>query len=179
MKAQWQLWTSALSKEQCQQIKNICEQYAPVDAGIFAENKPDDKVRRSKVRWVYDKSIKALLLDYAEQANRNAFNVDIDQPFDIQYTEYHSNKNGFYDWHHDVELNNTKAFDRKLSVVIQLDDPSDYEGGNFEFKGIENPNFKPQGSVIVFPSFLEHRVTPVTSGIRHSLVTWVEGPPWR
>jgi PKHD-type hydroxylase len=63
-----------------------------------------------------------------------------------------------------------------------LSDPSDYEGGRFEFDNtlpqLPDEAFK-KGSVIVFPSFHKHRVTPVTSGIRHSLVTWVEGPHWR
>ena len=179
MKTQWQLWTSALNKQKCDELKKICEAYEVVNGGIFANNAEDTSVRKSKVRWVYDSYIKDLLLSYARDANRNAFNVDIDQPYEIQYTEYHSNEKGFYDWHHDIDWSSEKAFDRKLSVVIQLDNPSEYEGGDFEFKGIENPNFKPQGSVIVFPSYLEHRVTPVTSGIRHSLVTWIEGPRWK
>lgn len=179
MREQWQLWTSALSKEQCEWIKSICESFPAVDGGIFANNAEDSSVRRSKVRWVYDNNIKQILLNYAVDANRNAFGVDIIQPFEIQYTEYHAENNGFYDWHHDIDWSNERPFDRKLTVVIQLDDPSSYEGGDFCFKGVDNPNFKPQGSVLVFPSYLEHMVTPITSGTRHSLVTWVEGPRWK
>ncbi len=73
------------------------------------------------------------------------------------------------------------AYDRKLSVVIQLSPRESYEGGTFEFSTAAHPGaaFEPRGSVLIFPSFLQHRVLPVTSGIRHSLVTWVEGPQWR
>ena len=71
-------------------------------------------------------------------------------------------------------------YDRKLSVVVQLTDPSDYEGGIFEFKTVETPaNFKTRGSILVFPSYLEHQVTEITEGTRYSLVCWAEGPRWR
>ena len=71
-------------------------------------------------------------------------------------------------------------YDRKLSVVVQLTDPDEYEGGEFKFKYVEQPEgFNNRGSVLVFPSYLEHCVTPVTKGTRHSLVTWIEGPRWR
>jgi len=179
MRQEWQLWTSALTKEQCESIKKACETFPAKDGGIFASNSADSTIRRSKIRWVYDQSIRDMLLNYAKEANRNAFSIDIDQPFEIQYTEYHSEQNGFYDWHHDIDWSNDRPYDRKLTVVIQLDDPSEYEGGEFNFKTVSNPDFKPQGSVLVFPSYLEHMVTPVTSGTRHSLVTWVEGPRWK
>jgi PKHD-type hydroxylase len=179
MRQQWQLWTSALTKDKCNAIKELCETYPAVDGAIFANNTEDTSVRRSKVRWIYDSSISDLLHGYATHANRNAFGVDIDRPYEVQYTEYYSENKGFYDWHHDVDWENQRPFDRKLTVIVQLDDPSEYEGGEFNFKTTSNPDFRPQGSVLVFPSYLEHRVTPVTSGSRHSLVTWIEGPRWK
>ena len=70
--------------------------------------------------------------------------------------------------------------DRKLSIIIQLTDENEYEGGNFEFKYIQTPeSCRIQGSVLVFPSYNEHRVTEVTKGVRNSLVCWMEGPRWR
>ena len=71
-------------------------------------------------------------------------------------------------------------YDRKLSISIQLTDPSEYEGGDFEFQNIENPcNFRTQGSVLVFASHQVHRVTKISKGKRNSLVGWMEGPRWR
>ena len=70
---------------------------------------------------------------------------------------------------------------RKLSISIQLNDPSEYKGGSFEFKELlekEQPKLL-QGSVLVFPSFLQHRVTPIISGTRYSAVTWARGPAFR
>jgi PKHD-type hydroxylase len=62
-----------------------------------------------------------------------------------------------------------------MSIILN----SDYEGGDFEMRGLKDkvPRLE-EGSIIVFPSFLEHRVTPVTEGIRYSLVTWFVGPPY-
>ena len=89
-----------------------------------------------------------------------------------------------YDWHHDVWWENTKPHDRKLSVVLQLSSQDKYTGGNFEFNAPEiNPleiePFRQQGSILIFPSFLFHRVTPILSGTRYSLVSWIEGPKFR
>ena len=85
---------------------------------------------------------------------------------------------------------NTHGKTRKLSVTVSLSDPDDYKGGNFEFctQGQVNctktvvsrcKEIKPQGSIVVFPSFLNHRVTPVTKGTRYSLVLWYLGKPWK
>jgi PKHD-type hydroxylase len=69
----------------------------------------------------------------------------------------------------------------QMSVTIQLSDPSDYEGGDMEF--LCGPEIvtaaKPIGTAIVFPSYIMHRVTPVTRGLRRSVVAWVSGPPYR
>ncbi len=71
-------------------------------------------------------------------------------------------------------------YDRKLSICIQLSNPDDYTGGEFEFKTLENPTgYKTQGSILVFPSYNEHQITEITSGTRYSLVGWMEGPRWR
>jgi len=72
---------------------------------------------------------------------------------------------------------------RKISVSINLDNENTYEGGNLKFRidgeDITIPEFRKQGTIILFPSFVEHCVTPVTKGVRHSLVTWCLGDPWK
>jgi hypothetical protein len=77
---------------------------------------------------------------------------------------------------------------RKISMTCNLNIPGDYEGGNLKFdfgNHAENSRYheceeiRPQGSVICFPSFLPHCVTPVTSGTRYSLVLWSLGEPWK
>ena len=92
----------------------------------------------------------------------------------IQYTVYNSSEQGHYDWHIDMGPDKAK---RKLSLVCQLSDPSEYEGGELQINvgNIMIPE-KDKGTVIIFPSYLLHRVTPVTKGTRRSLVLWIEGP---
>ena len=84
----------------------------------------------------------------------------------------------YYDWHMDIGKGNSST--RKISISIQLSDPADYEGGDLEFFGMAD--FQPPrglGTAIAFPTFLAHRVKPVTRGVRLSLVTWIAGPPFR
>jgi len=133
------------------------------DSNVFMFS-PDDDL------WLYN-----IIGSIAISANKN-FNFNIKTVQTIQYTEY--NKGQYYDWHVDTFLSSYKALtDRKLSVSLQLSDADDYEGGDLEisqsdFSGME---VRQKGTAIVFPSFLEHRVTPVTKGKRISLVSWVEG----
>jgi PKHD-type hydroxylase len=92
----------------------------------------------------------------------------------LQYTVYTADDQGHYDWH--IDMGPEKAR-RKLSLVCQLSDPSEYEGGELQINTgqIMVPE-KEKGTVILFPSYLLHRVTPVTKGTRRSLVLWIEGP---
>ena len=96
----------------------------------------------------------------------------------IQYTEYYED-GGQYDWHMDCGIGIQNQ--RKISVTVQLSDPSDYEGGNLDFNmgGGELTAPRAKGAAVIFPSFYLHRVTPVTKGTRKSFVLWVGGEPYR
>ena len=104
---------------------------------------------------------------------------DIDGFESFQYTVYKSKTKQHYDWH--IDSGNTyQKYERKISASIILSDPSKYEGGEFEcvLNGRVDEPFigKPnKGDVIFFSSWMPHRVRPVTSGIRKSLVCWVMG----
>ena len=99
----------------------------------------------------------------------------------MQYTEYYANDGGHYDWHLDVGQCTT--WHRKLSWSIQMSDPKVYEGGDLRIVGgSDKHSFQSdtqKGSMTVFPSFLQHKVFPVTKGARRALVGWVYGPAWR
>jgi len=137
-----------------------------------------DEVRKSQIKWLpYDNSTEWIvdkLMEQIIEAN-NIWKFDISSIVDnIQYTEYDGN-GGHYDWHMDVGPNGISH--RKISAVVQLSEPSEYEGGKLQIKNGPGELDVPQGkgTVVIFPSFLLHRVTPLISGNRKSLVFWVGG----
>lgn len=196
----WQCWPSILSKADCTKLINVAKEYKAVDAVVGGENKADKKkvkaeIRRSVVRWLPKNDSKlselvSLIRNCFDEANARAFGFDLTTFYELQFTEYHATDKQHYDWHTDCDLvNSTDVTTRKLSMVIQLSDPSDYEGGEFSLGApavdkdhnspIKQELFKPQGSLLIFPSFIYHRVTPVTQGTRYSLVSWCRGPTFR
>ena len=125
--------------------------------------------------WIYNK-----LTSLINEVNNIHFNFDLDIISVLQFTEYYSSNNGMYRAH--IDANGTKnPINRKLSVVIQLSDPEEYEGGDLLLYYGKDPVCikKKKGSMVFFPSFVLHEVTPVTSGCRRTLVGWIEGPQFR
>ena len=114
----------------------------------------------------------------AYEANKEMYNFDLNfMPEQIQYTEYYGTDKGHYDWHMDI---GSQGFmpSRKLSVTVQLSGPDEYDGGDLQFwTGGQYPISGPRGkgNVVIFPSFLLHRVTPVIKGTRKSFVLWLGG----
>ena len=128
----------------------------------------------SRYQWLYERVWAA-----AQECNRRFFCVDIaGVEANIQLARYDSSDHGFYDWHTDFAGYRPL---RKLSVSIQLSRPDDYEGGDLELMHLPRPTKldRTRGSFIVFPSFMLHRVAPVTRGTRWSLVAWILGNRWR
>jgi PKHD-type hydroxylase len=147
-------------------------------------------IRKSTVRWLgrEDAQLQWAYLRMerlALESNEMAFGLDISGLcggfHGVQFTEYHGNEEHHYDWHSDDNFKRKEPFDRKLSMVIQLSKADAYEGGRLELWNDPLPedSFREQGDVIVFPAFNRHRVTPVTKGLRYSLVTWFLGPKLR
>ena len=169
-----------VSPAQCDEITKQCYNTCKLaDGTVFnGEDTNTSTTRKTKVGWTEEPNLMAMSLFYLRLANRDAFGLDIDYMPPLQFGEY--SEGSFYDWHYDVNWEHSGPYDRKLSFVLQLSDPNTYEGGNFEFKDIEQATrFREQGSVLIFPSYHTHRVTPVTKGKRNSLVGWIEGPRWK
>lgn len=184
-------WNNIIPFETCQKLINLGEEWKQAGTFESAETgeSPDD-TRKSDVVWVNDQWVYDLITPYVASANEQAgWKYDIAGVEDCQITRY--TKDGFYTWHMDglgshgeVHDDPNKKFlygyTRKLSMSIILN--SDFEGGEFEIaflKGEDRvPAVLPSGSVIVFPSFIHHRVAPVTKGTRYSLVAWFVGPPF-
>jgi len=178
MRQNWRMWSGAISDFQIAKIVSKAENIQKAETF----NQGGSEVRSSRVAWLSDnKDILDMLFEYVEEANQNHFKTHVYKKADIQYTEYHASEGGHYNWHHDIDWVRNDGLDRKLSVTVQLSEPHEYEGGNFEFSEVESPNSqsRAKGTVLVFPSYLSHRVMPVTRGIRKSLVAWFEGPTWQ
>ena len=186
MRQLWQMWSGGLTDEFVEHVVSEGIRHIPKSATTFNADGDapvtDTSIRSSKVSWLNsDSQIREKIWSYVSQANLNAFGVEVLNKSPFQYTEYHASDGGHYDWHTDVNWNGDTDLDRKLSVTVQLSDPSDYEGGSFEINECENPGpeSRAKGTVLIFPSYLMHRVLPITSGCRRSLVSWYEGPRWR
>lgn len=132
--------------------------------------------------WLFDKFNKII-----QNVNEEYYNFDLNGYDYIQYSEYLANENGHYDYHIDLMLDMIpqKDYDflyRKLSFTLCLNQQgTDYSGGDFKIKtGAEDVSMKlNKGDMIVFPSFILHKVEPVTEGVRKSLVGWVTGPKFK
>ena len=145
------------------------------------------KTRNSNIVWLNEPWITNKVIPYIKAANKNAgWNFDFESCESIQFTIY--KKGQYYNWHSDCGIKLDKDGQiRKLSASIILNDPSEFEGGELEFCHYTKPNEKiilstekqltTAGSMAVFPSFIFHRVKPVTKGVRYSLVVWLRGFP--
>ena len=178
-------WDAVVEKDECEQL--IAE-YKDSEFSV-AEVGGDRKLRRTDLEhrdtgiiWIKpDRLINRAFYGFVKEANDNFFHYDLDGHEVLQLSKYE--ENGHYKWHTDnPNLSEQTDVIRKLSASIQLSDPSTYEGGEFQLYDGETPivpEIKNQGSVIVFDARDWHRVTPITSGVRYSLVMWAVGPRFK
>jgi PKHD-type hydroxylase len=180
-------WESKISKEICEQIIKEAKWDASVEAKVNADNtnkglygKVDNKVRSTTIAWDPTLSVaECILRSHITNANVQAkWDYKLTNIENVQIGKY--SVGSFYDYHIDSFNPDNNNEQRKLSAILFLSDPEKYEGGFLEFKEFKLPKEKfPQGSIIVFPSFIVHRVTPVTSGERHTAVCWAYGPAFK
>jgi PKHD-type hydroxylase len=188
---EWCYFKSYISKETCKNIIEMSTGLPEQDAvvGIHNSARVNSETRRSKIRFIQEYHYNYgflfdILWKTARQANNDFFNFHLSKLNYIQLAEYNSSYKGEYKDHHDVFwLNGDPTYHRKLSCIIQLTDPNEYEGGDFELIDTSSKpdanDIKQQGTIIFFPSFFMHRAKPVTAGIRHSIAAWFDGPKWR
>jgi PKHD-type hydroxylase len=179
MRELYQVWPSGLNTEQVDKITAIARRQPIEDATVFSSAEAMQGIRSCTVRWLDDEWLQSLLWPYVEQANKGGFHVAVDRRVEMQFAEYTAEQGDHYGWHHDVQWNGQSGVDRKISITVQLSDADAYEGGDFEFDELKtNADFRSKGTVLVFPSYLRHRIHPVTSGTRCALVAWFFGPRW-
>ena len=204
---EWYVFDNVINEKTCNRIKQLAKgdwneasirlrdeafeqnRVLPLkrNEGIVSERRITDICWTSE-QWLYD-----LIWPYMLEANKvSGWNLDIHAAEDMQLGRYR--KGGFYNWHRDGSSDSLSAYDkpensfmhgkvRKLTLSLILND--DFEGGEFEFCCYDRGECKitpielKRGDMIFFTSGMEHRVTPVTKGVRYSLVSWFVGPPIR
>jgi len=186
----------AVHPDFCEQIVKDCKQNILESASILNYDKSsrdDPEIRKTSIHFITDKDNKVneLAWNFLREANKIQFHYDLTFFQAIQFAEYKDG--GFYGWHQD-ESGITKSNEiRKLSLSLILSDPDTFEGGELQFYNGDRPmedmgditveqvtnDIKAQGTVVVFDSRDFHRVTPVTKGVRHSVVCWTVGPNFK
>ena len=179
---------NAVSNKDCERIYNRYEELQQFEPSFLGDSELDiKKFRQSQsvfdnIDWIFD-----LIWPHQKDANQLAdWHFKIEAAENYQVTKYEVGD--FYTTHIDsLGTNGTKRIlpdipnlhnkTRKMSMTLNLNDPSEYEGGELRLFGVGSLP-KDKGSMTFFPSYLPHEVTPVTKGVRYSLVAWFLGPPW-
>ncbi len=180
MRELYRVWPSELGSKDIDRLLQAA-QNRPVETGkVFSPTDALSEMRSCQVQWLPESWIQDLLWPYVENAATHAFDVSVHNRAEVQLATYSAQHGDHYDWHQDVYWNDQSDSDRKLSITVQLSHSRDYTGGAFEFEDIQtNADFRSRGTILIFPSYLRHKVHRVTSGSRRALVAWFFGPRWR
>jgi PKHD-type hydroxylase len=175
----WAYAECVFSAEEC---KKIIGESTNLETAILSSSGVKPEVRNSSVEFIYatdnNRWIFERMANVVTVLNEQFFKFDVFGMLEgLQFTKYTA-PNGFYDKHIDQSYGRMV---RKLSVTVQLSDPSEYEGGNLLLHTSNKPLImdKELGKLIAFPSYTLHEVSPVTKGTRYSLVCWVSGKPFK
>ena len=168
-----------LTPGECDRVIALGELFEQEVGTLGADQTMKQSTRRSNVTylmhtgdtsWLYEK----LGLEI-QAVNADAYHYSLTGIEAIQLAVYEEGDH--YDWHQDLGVGENST--RKLGMSIQVSDPEDYEGGDLDFFKVPDATTRRLGSVIFFPSFLHHCITPVTRGRRYSLVAWAHGDAFR
>lgn len=175
------------SPAECERIIALGAARAATEATVTANRKrPVEamaKLRKTTVTWLRRDASTADIFGkierIAQDINRKVYKFElIGFGGPIQFTRYEKTGD-YYTWHQD--LGSAQTNQRKLSLVVQLSDPASYRGCNLQTYSDGEPAdmARGQGTILIFPAWHLHRVTPLEDGVRYSLVTWIVGPPFR
>ena len=190
LEPKWKSWivettTPLFTPKQCQMIINAGRRQPPQKAQV-GMGKPggglDTNKRTTTISWLPFDEMKEMYNDinnFIQKANLNHFGFgDVQITEQAQFTEYP--EGGFYDWHMDCDVAMTHEPPvRKISMTLLLSPENQFEGGDLELMAPGKRAKLKQGHAIIFASFLNHRVAPVTRGVRQSLVMWFGGKPFK
>jgi PKHD-type hydroxylase len=172
-----EIWTISgrLDPEFCDHAIELGEAEGAVEASTVG----DVGGRQGNVAWINDTALNARLAAEVARCNAVHFRYDLTAFYEaFQYADY--GKGDFFDWHID-RAGSPQAGPRKLSFTVNLNEPSEYSGGDFEVLYGPKPEIIPlaRGDIIIFDALMVHRITPIKHGSRKSLVGWACGPDLR
>ena len=186
----WKSWivettTPIFTPEQCKMIIDAGRRQPPQKAQVGMGNPgagTDTNKRVTTISWLPFDEMKEMYNDvnkFIQRANLNHFGFeDIQITEQAQFTEYPVG--GFYDWHMDCDVNMAHEPPvRKITMTLLLSHENEFEGGDLELMAPGKFAKLKQGHAVIFASFLNHRVAPVTRGVRQSLVMWFGGKPFK
>jgi PKHD-type hydroxylase len=180
-------WEDFLTKEDIDTILALPHWHDTGEALIGGDGVAEinNDIRTTDIVWWVPcektKHIWEKIIAVVGEVNNQFFHFDLTGCYEAaQLGIYKAKDKGHYDWHIDAGLK--QSVPRKLSMTLLLSDPDDFKGGNLELKTKNDTPItveQKQGRAFFFPSYTLHRVTPVTKGIRRSLVMWIGGPPFK
>ncbi len=185
-------WEDVFAAQDLDGIEQYADSLKHQPAGLTSQKAGaaagyDQNIRVTKVAWLernaqtnaFYRRMEELVLNL----NRQFFRFDLSGVAPMQYAIYEATEQGHFDWHTDYgrEKGHEQHEPRKLSLSLQLSDGAQYQGGELQAQIRSKVEIAPRarGTLIAFPSYVLHRVTPVTAGVRKSLVVWALGPEYR
>jgi PKHD-type hydroxylase len=179
-------WDNAFTPAEMDAIIGVGDRLKLDKASVVytaGDGSTEDPTRITRTAWIGREAETAWIYDRLERIirtlNAQVYRFELSGFSDLlQYTVYHAHEGGHFDWHIDMVRHTAH---RKLSFSLQLSDPSEYEGCDLEIHGGRQslPVPRTRGTLVAFPSYMMHRVTPIRSGTRKALVIWTAGPPFR
>lgn len=176
--------TDVFTPHECRDIIQSARGRPSTQAGLVGGLRQDN-TRRSGIFWLDEDGESAWvfsrLLDVFADVNRRHFTFDLEEFSErMQVAWYPAETGGFFDWHVDFG-DGPIAARRKLTIVVQLSEGESYAGGDLETNcdGVVRQASRGIGSALFMPSFVLHRVAPVSEGERYSLTLWSHGPAFR
>jgi PKHD-type hydroxylase len=191
-------WDDMFSEDELKDVITYCDSLEKIEGatvGKDGKNDTNNPSRNSKIAWANPNPENQWIFDrflwVIERLNERFYEFDLNGFEAFQYTVYEGDAEnpGKYDYHMDTVMGLDKPIEmmetRKLSLSLCLDEPDDYEGGEFYIQTGSPEQDKlmqmeqKKGRLLAFPSFMIHGVAPVTKGTRRSIVIWVEGPKFK
>ena len=168
---------NALSDETLMKLRAHITRYGLQAAETVSHKGQDETIRKTNICWISDlEELFHEVSNHVESVNNGKYNYALNYLEAVQYSKYPEGHH--YDWHLDSSFKGNMGDARKLSYSILVNSEKEFEGGDLQLMtGPEEITIPlTQNQIVFFPSYILHRVTPVTKGIRKAVVGWVRGP---